>query len=113
MRTAKANGSTEIDRFFERDIARNVNTTFRQVENGNDETSSSELGTLLHRVAEASTHEVEIVIDELYGLRDTLVSDGVRIQNDVARYAELNHGAMQLATIISDGVKKMSGAPSK
>jgi hypothetical protein len=113
MRTAKLNGSIEIDRSLERDIARNANTAFRQVENGNDETGSSDLGTLLHRVAEASTHEVEIVIDELHGLRETLVSDGVRIQNDIARYAELNHGAMQLATIISDGVKKISGAPSK
>jgi hypothetical protein len=112
MRTAKANGSTEIDRFLERDIARNVTTTFRQVENGNDETSSSDLGTLLRRVAEASTHDVEIVIDQLYGLRETLVSDGVRIQNDIARYAERNQGAMQLATIISDGVKKIPGVQS-
>jgi hypothetical protein len=119
MSTAKPNGSAEIEWSLEKDIAGNIreltraNTAFRQVENGNDETSSSDLGTLLRRVAEASTQEVEIVIDELHGLRETLVSDGVRIQNDIARYAELNHGTMQLATIISDGVKKISSASSK
>jgi hypothetical protein len=112
MRTAKQNGSTEIDRSLERDIARNVNTAFRQVENGNDETSSGDLGTLLRRVAEASTHEVETLIDQLHRLRETLVSDGVRIQNDIARYAEFSQGAMQLSAMISDGVKEIPGASS-
>jgi leucyl-tRNA synthetase len=117
MRTAKLNGTIEIDRSSEKDIARNVHemtrvyTAFRQVENNNDETSSSDLGTLLRRVAEASTHEVETLIDELHRQRETLVSNGVRIQNDIARYAELNQGA--LAAIISDAVKKVPDAPSR
>ena len=118
MRTAKPNGSTEIDSSLEKDIGRNVheltraNAALRQVENGNDETSASDLGTLLRRVTEASTHEVETLIDELHGLRKKLKSDGDRIQNDIARYAELSQGAMQLAAIISDSVKKIPGAPS-
>ena len=118
MRTAKPNGSTEIDRSLERDIATNVhemaraNTAFRQVEDGNEEMSADNLHTLLHRVTEASTHEVETLIDELHGLHKKLKSDGDRIQNDIARYAELSQGAMQLAAIISDSVKKIPGAPS-
>jgi hypothetical protein len=74
--------------------------------------SFDNLHAFLGRAAEASTDKVETIINQLYGLRETLVSDGVRIQNDIARYAELNQGAVQLATIISDGVKKISGAPS-
>jgi hypothetical protein len=81
-----------------------ADTAFRHIENGNDETSSSDLGTLLRRVAEASTHEVELLIDELHGLRKKLQSDGDRIQSDIERYAELSQGVMQLAAIISDGV---------
>ena len=114
MRTAKPNGSTEIERSLERDIATNVhemaaaNTAFRQVE----EVSADNLHTLLRRVTEASTHEVETLIDELHGLRKKLKSDGDRIQNDIARYTELSQGAMQLAAIISDSVKKIPGAPS-
>jgi hypothetical protein len=89
-----------------------ADTAFRHIENGNDETSSSDLGTLLRRVAEASTHEVELLIDELHGLRKKLQSDGDRIQSDIERYAELSQGVMQLAAIISDGVKKIPGALS-
>jgi hypothetical protein len=111
MRAAKPNGSIESD------IARNVhertpvNSAFRQVEAGNEEMPADNLHTLLGRVTEASMREVETLINELHGLRETLVSDGVRIQNDIARYAELSQGAMQLATFISDGVKKIPGAP--
>jgi hypothetical protein len=118
MRTAKPNGSIEKDRSFEKDIARNVhemtrvNSAFRQVENGNDETSSSDLGTLLRRVAEAPTREVEVLIDHLHGLLNKLQSDGDRIQSDIERYAELNQGVTELAAIISDSVKKIPGAPS-
>jgi hypothetical protein len=85
----------------------------RRVENGNNETSSSDLGTLLRRVAEASTHEVEVLIDDLYGLRKKLHSDGDRIQSDIERHGELSQGVMQPAAIISDSVKKIPGAPSK
>jgi TolA-binding protein len=118
MKTAKQNGSSEIDRSLERDIARKVyqmprlDSELRQVETGPEEMSADNLQTLLGRVAEVSTHEIETLIDQLHGLRETLVSDGVRIQNDIARYAELNQGAMQLAAIISDGVKKIPGASS-
>jgi hypothetical protein len=118
MRTATPNGSAEIKSSLEKDIATNVreltraDAAFRHIENGNDETSSSDLGTLLRRVAEASTREVELLIDELHGLRKKLQSDGDRIQSDIERYAELSQGVMQLAGIISDGVKKIPGALS-
>jgi hypothetical protein len=78
METAKPNGSIEIDKFLERDITRKVlNSVLRQVEAGPEEMSADNLHTLLGRVAEAST--------QLHGLGETLVSDGVRIQNDIAR----------------------------
>ena len=118
MRATKPKESIETDRSLERDIARNVhemtrvNSAFRQVEAGNEEMSADNLHSLLGRVTEASMREVETLTNRLYGLRETLVSDGVRIQNDIARYAELNQGTMQLATIILDGLKKISGAPS-
>ena len=118
MRSAKPNGSAEIERSLEKDIAKNIyelscaNTAFSQTENGNDETSATDLGTLLRRVAEASTREVEALISELHGLRKTLVSDGNRIQSDIEKYAELSQGVMQLTAIISDSVKKIPGVPN-
>lgn len=115
MRSAKPNGSADMERSLEKDIAKNINelsranTAFRQVGNGNDETSASDLGTLLRGVAEQSIHEVEVLIDELRGLRKKLQSDGDRIQSDIEGYAELSQGVMQLTAIISDSVKKIPG----
>jgi hypothetical protein len=117
MRSSKSNGVAEIERPLEKDIAKNIheltsaNAVFPQVGNANDETSSSDLGALLRQVAETSTHEVEVLINELHGLRKTLVSDGHRIQCDIERYAELSQAVMQLAAIVSDSVKEIPGAP--
>ena len=116
-RNGKPNGSTDIESSLEKAIAGNIheltraNAGFRQG-NGNDETSASELGILLRRVAEASTREVEVLINDLHGLRKKLQSDGDRIQRDIERYAELSQGVMQLTAIISDSVKKIPSAPS-
>ena len=118
MRNGKPNGSTDLESSLESAIAGNIheltraNAGFRQTGNGNDETSASELGILLRRVAEASTREVGVLINDLHGLRKKLVSDGDRIQRDIERYAELSQGVMQLTAIIPDSVKKIPSAPS-
>jgi len=116
MRSAKPIGSTEIDTSLELDIGRNIQeltragAAFRQPENGDDEMSANNLGTLLRRVTELSMREVESLIDELHGLRKKIETNGDRIQSDISRYAELSQGVMQLTTIISDNVKRLPGA---
>jgi hypothetical protein len=113
MTSSKSNGSTEIDRSLEKDIGANIRAltstshALRRPENGNGEMSSDNLGTLLRRVSEASTREIESLIDELHGLRKKLETHGERIQSDIARYAELSQAVMQLTTIVSDNVKKL------
>ena len=85
---------------------------FSRPENCNEEMSANNLGTLLRRVSEASTREIESLIDELHGLRGRLETHGDRIQCDIAGYAELSQGVMQLAAIISDNMKKLQpGVP--
>jgi hypothetical protein len=82
-----------------------------QVEQSTDDLSSSNLlDTLLRRVSEASTREIENLMSELHGLRKKLQSDGNRIQKDITKYTELSQGILQLATIVSDSVKKIPGA---
>jgi methyl-accepting chemotaxis protein len=73
--------------------------------------SAGALGTLLRRVREASTREIEYLIDDLQQLHEKLQSDGSRIQQDVEEYAELSQHVMQLTTIIADSVKKLPAAP--
>jgi len=113
MRTVKPNGSTEIDQSLEKDIGANVRAlprtseAYHRSENGNGEMSGDDLGALLRRVSEASTREIETLIDELHGLPQKLESHGERIQNDIVKYAELSQGIIQLTAIISDNVQKL------
>ena len=116
MRIAKSNGPADIVERLEMEIGGNVqeltrkSAAFRQPEHRDGETSGTDLSTLLHRVSEGSTREVERLIDELHGLRKKLEADGNRIQSDIVRYAELSQGVMQLTIIISNNVKRLPSA---
>jgi uncharacterized membrane-anchored protein YhcB (DUF1043 family) len=77
---------------------------FHHLANADDEMLGKNLGTLLGRMTERSTREIDNLIDELQGLRKKLTTDRDRIQSEIARHSE---GAMQLTSIISDNVKKL------
>ena len=117
MERSTRSSSADIVETLEKEIGTNTHEltrkreAFRQLENGDGE-PATDLGMLLRRVSEGSTREVDNLIDELQGLRKKLVTDRDRIQSDIARYAEMSRGVMQLTTIISDSVKKIPGAPS-
>jgi hypothetical protein len=108
MRSIKSRESVEIDQTLENDIGRNIRTLTRNsVALGGGEPTGDSLAALLRRVSEASSREIESLIGELHGLRNKLESHGARIQSDIAKYAELSQGVMQLTIIISDNVKKL------
>ena len=86
-------------------------TSFRQTENGDGEPAAENLGNLLRRVLKASVGEIDNLISELQTLRRKLQTDGERIQRDIMEYAELSQRVMQLTSIISDSVKKLTLAP--
>ena|SRR5437763_8154423 len=79
-------------------------------ENNTGESSANNLDTLLRRVSEASTREIDNLMGELHGLRNKLHSDRNRIQGDIVKHTELSQGILQLATIVSDSVKKLPGS---
>jgi hypothetical protein len=118
MRIAKPIKPIEIDRSLEVDIEKNIHELTRfdsaskQPQYGDDEMSTSNLDILLRGISESSTREIENLIDELHGLRKRLETEGARIQSDIAKYAELSRGAMQLTMIISDNVKRLPATPS-
>jgi len=60
---------------------------FRQGENGDSETSVTELGSLLRRVSGNSRREIDTLIGELQTLREKLETDSRRLQNDISEYA--------------------------
>jgi len=109
----KATRITEIDESLEAGIGEAIHAlkpsgaASHHLANADDEVSGKNLGTLLARVTERSTREVETLIDELQGLRKKLEADRDRIQSEIARYSELSQAVMQLTSIISDNVKKL------
>jgi len=113
MQTVKQTESGPINKTLETDVERNVHelkragATFRQTGNGNAELAANNLATLLRRVSEVSTREIENLIGELSGLQKKLETDCGRIQDDVAEYVELNQGVMQLTANISNGVDSL------
>jgi Zn-dependent oligopeptidase len=117
MKVAKQNGSAEIKPSSEADIEGNIhqlissNDTLRQIENRDAEMSASSVDTMLRRVRETSTREIEDLIDDLQQLHEKLNNDGYRIQHDVEHCAELNQLAMQLTKIIADNVKNLPAGP--
>jgi hypothetical protein len=119
MNIARPLGSAEIAKSSEveaganiHELARGSSTVFRPGEAHDVELSADNLVVLLRRVSEASTREIENLIGDLQALRKKLLTDGNRIQRDIAEYAELSQQVMQLTNIISESVKKLPTAPS-
>jgi hypothetical protein len=118
MNIARPLGSDEIEKSLEveingniHELARGSGAVFRQGEASDAETSTDNLAALLRRVAEASTREVDSLIGDLQALRRKLNTDGNRIQREIAEYTELSQQVMQLASIISESVKKLPTVP--
>lgn len=117
MKFAKPVGPAQIEQPSEVNNRANIAELTRESDtshqnNNNDELSADDLSALLRRVTEASTHEIENLMGELRGLRSKLQNDGHRIQSDIAKYTQLSQSILQLATVISDNVKKLPDASS-
>jgi hypothetical protein len=86
-------GSDEIEKYSEAEVRRNTRER-DQVERGDLKVSAEELAALLRRLSDASTREIEDLINQ-------------RIQGDIAGYTELSQQVTQLTSIIGDSVSKL------
>lgn len=119
MQTAKQQiESQATDKSLKTGIEANVqdlkraSDIFRQAENDSAEmAAANNLATLLNKVSDVTTHEIENLVSELLGLREKLKTDCDRIQGDVAKYAELSQAVNQLTTNIPDSVVSLPTAP--
>jgi len=107
MPTAKQTEPEATNKSLEMDIERNIS----ELNRASDEMATNTLATLLRRVCAASTCEIDDLIGELRGLRETLETDCDHLQRDIAEYAKLSRGVMQLTAVASDDVEKLPRAP--
>jgi hypothetical protein len=98
----------EVREFVRRDISslrqRNPAETDSQLVANN-------ISSLLQRVAGVSVKEIDRLIAELQSLRDTLNSEGERVQQEIVRYATLNQSAMRSTKIIAESLAHWGKVP--
>ena len=113
MRAAKPSEVAEIRKSTEQSVGGNIRElapaidASRLAEMGDGQASADNLGTLVRRVSESSSQQIENLVGELQSLRKKLHSDGNRIQSEIEEYAVLNQQVMQLTAIISESMGKL------
>ncbi|HKD36770.1 MAG TPA: hypothetical protein VKB78_08210, partial [Pirellulales bacterium] len=86
MRAAKPSEVAEIRKSTEQSVGGNISElapaidASRLAEMGDGQASADNLGTLVRRVSESSSQQIENLVGELQSLRKKLHSDGNRIQ---------------------------------
>jgi hypothetical protein len=78
-----------------------------------DDRAADSLNTLVRRIAGASMEEIERVILELQGVRDTLRSEGERVSREISGYANLSHASIIAMKVIGDNLKQWKNAADK
>ena len=73
--------------------------------------TADRVATFVRGATAHSAREIDALIGDLEGLREKLVADSSRIEQDVVEFAALNQSVINLTKIISDSVARAK-APS-
>lgn len=73
--------------------------------------ASENLNVLIRRVSGASMEEIDRLLFELQGLRDTLCTKGERVSREIAEFAHLSHAAMAATKMIADTLNQWKETP--
>ena len=119
MSIVKPRGLSRNDRPAEiegsiRELVLRESTAIRQPGDISEQ-ATNDLSSLVHRVSDESTREIDYLVDGLQGLRKKLDEDRRRVQREIADYASLSQSVIQLTKIVSEGmthVKKVPPAPN-
>jgi hypothetical protein len=95
----------EIREFVRRDI-----TSLRRNPDTDSDIVANNVSSLLQRVAGTSMQEIDRLIADLQSLRETLSTEGERVQREIARYATLSQSAMQSTKIIGESIAHWTGS---
>jgi hypothetical protein len=89
----------EIREFIRKDIA-----PTRRAPAEASEFAVNNVNSLVQRVAGTSLQEIDNLVVELQNLRDYLVSEGERVQREIAGYGELSKATLRSAKMITDSI---------
>jgi hypothetical protein len=102
-------GTTELDKVHEvegeiREFVRRDIPGLRR--NSDSDLVANNINSLLQRVAGTSVQEIDRLIADLQGLRETLSTEGARVQREIAQYAALSQAAMQSTKVFAESVTR-------
>jgi hypothetical protein len=70
-------------------------------------TAADRVNGYLRGISENSTDEIDALISDLSALRQKLVTDGSRIEQDLTEFAALNQSVLSLTKIVSESVAQV------
>ena len=111
----KALGITAVNEALKTDVTINIADRV-QVENPTLDLpkctlTADAVNMYLKQVSASSCSEIDSLIGDLRGLREKLVADRSRIEQNVAEFATLNQSVIQLTDVVADSVAQVK-APS-
>jgi hypothetical protein len=74
---------------------------------GGSEIGTDSANALLRQIAGTSLREIDRLIDELHALRDHLQEEGLRVQREIVKYAQLSQTAMKSTKVIAEGMTEL------
>ena len=67
----------------------------------------------LHGIAASSCGEIDALIGDLCNLREKLLVDGDRIEQDLVEFTTLNHSVIKLTQVVMDSVTHVKPPPPR
>jgi hypothetical protein len=96
-----ADFESEIREFIRKDVA-----PLRRPQPEGSEFAVTNINSLVQRVAGTSLQEIDNLVGELQTLRDFLVSEGERVQREIAGYGELSKATLRSTKIIAESMSQ-------
>lgn len=93
-----------------RELIRNRDVTFLRAPAAKTAGDVSNLNSLIQRVAGSSTLEIESLIDQLQDMREYLQSEGERISQEIAAYAQASQNARSQVELITEQLAQWRSA---
>ena len=96
-----------------REFVRRDGRHLRRTQDTAGEIFATNVNSLVQRVAGASLREIDSLLQELETLRDTLQSEGERVQRELTNYAQLSQNALESIRVNAEGMMQLRARPDQ
>jgi len=93
-----------------REFVRRDGRHLRRAQDTAGEIFATNVNSLVQRVAGSSLREIDNLIHELTTLRETLQSEGERVQRELTNYAHLSQSAMESIKVNAEAMLQLRAA---